>query len=311
MRFINRQNKSLEVSIIFNLFFHMNIYQEITTSIQKLKNHWERTEQSSHGVSRIDKDILIQDLRQLYDLVFEIEIGHARPAKAVDNVAPSYEMPKPETESVPLIQTPPSDLQKNEVAQLEEETILPNENPQQNPQEIEFEIVEPKELITEDTNEIRETLPEELTVEKDKVETQNPELVKEPEPLADQPTNTISQEKESPQSKIPISTSDKFQAGKTLADIYQNNGDNSFAAKFGKNKITDIKSAIGINDKFLFINEIFNGNSQNYSQAIESINHFELYHEALAFVEKVREENKVDNQDALGKLLEIIKRKFH
>ena len=37
----------------------------------------------------------------------------------------------------------------------------------------------------------------------------------------------------------------------------------------------DLKDAIGINEKFLFINELFDGNLQDYSEALNKLNAFE------------------------------------
>ena len=44
------------------------------------------------------------------------------------------------------------------------------------------------------------------------------------------------------------------------------------AHKIHRNPIKDLKAAIGINEKFLFINKLFGGNNQQYNEAIERIN---------------------------------------
>src|SRR5205085_8186440 len=46
----------------------------------------------------------------------------------------------------------------------------------------------------------------------------------------------------------------------------------TLAHKLHNKPVTDLKAAIGINEKFLFINKLFGGSLQNYSEAIERIN---------------------------------------
>jgi hypothetical protein len=48
--------------------------------------------------------------------------------------------------------------------------------------------------------------------------------------------------------------------------------------------ITDLKSAINLNDKLLYIKDLFNGYSLAYSEAIEIVNRFNTYEEAERFL---------------------------
>lgn len=50
--------------------------------------------------------------------------------------------------------------------------------------------------------------------------------------------------------------------------------------------VTDIKQAITLNDKLLFIKDLFNGYSLAYSEAIEILNRFNTFEEASAFLNK-------------------------
>lgn len=82
-----------------------------------------------------------------------------------------------------------------------------------------------------------------------------------------------------------VNTPDLFSGGSgTLADklkdekpsvvdrISQGMPDNSVANKLQQKPLADIRAAIGINEKFLFINELFNGNLNEYNQAIQALN---------------------------------------
>ena len=44
--------------------------------------------------------------------------------------------------------------------------------------------------------------------------------------------------------------------------------------------IKDLKKAIGVNDSFLFINEVFRGDEAMYERSIKTINSFSIFPEA-------------------------------
>jgi len=73
----------------------------------------------------------------------------------------------------------------------------------------------------------------------------------------------------------------------------------------------DLKSLININEKFLFINELFDGNLRDYSQAIDRLNIQEDKREAFAILEEMFKKNLWDAQSmAFKKLTEIIEKRF-
>lgn len=50
--------------------------------------------------------------------------------------------------------------------------------------------------------------------------------------------------------------------------------------------IKDLKKAIGINDRFVFINELFRGDEVMYERSIKTINNFSIYAEAQYWMER-------------------------
>ncbi|HQU99775.1 MAG: hypothetical protein JNK61_08900 [Bacteroidia bacterium] len=59
----------------------------------------------------------------------------------------------------------------------------------------------------------------------------------------------------------------------------------SIADKLNSRKIADLKKAIGINEKFLFINELFEGSLASYNEHIEKINVAADVHHAHAIID--------------------------
>ena len=290
----------------------MDINQDISLSLQKIKTDWERSGQSGKGISRIDKDILIQDLRRLYDLVFELEISSANPGKVVGKSSPkveSYtrEVVKPPTRQDQLLEGLPTQENNNDKVS----NIHQDEKQPQKPEEVEPEIVEDEvPPISQKPKEAIEEIIEKPIDNQDTQTTKEPTKENQHNVPLEESVKKQATEKYPSKNKAAKSTSEKFHAPKTFADIYQKNGDNSLATKIKKNSISDVKAAIGINDKFLFISEIFKGNSQAYHRAIDTLNNYNHFHEALEFIENISVENKVENSEAAKDLIEIIKRKF-
>ena len=78
---------------------------------------------------------------------------------------------------------------------------------------------------------------------------------------------------------------------------------------FMKSKpINMLSEAIGINDKFLFIRELFNGNSELYNQTISSLDNSGNIDDASTIVQNITGDDT--NNKAAKQLLELVKRKF-
>ncbi len=96
----------------------------------------------------------------------------------------------------------------------------------------------------------------------------------------------------------------------TLGDKLMDEQDESLAAKMQKNKIHDLKTAIGINEKFLFINELFDSNVHEYNQAIDQLNSFDDYDKAFKFINELKDKYGWKNDDTYKYFLSFIKRRY-
>lgn len=72
--------------------------------------------------------------------------------------------------------------------------------------------------------------------------------------------------------------------------------------------ISSLSEAIGINDRFLFIRELFNGNSELYNKTISSLENTGTFGDASSIVMNIAG-NDAENK-AAKQLLELVKRKF-
>lgn len=76
--------------------------------------------------------------------------------------------------------------------------------------------------------------------------------------------------------------------------------------------IRDLKKAIGVNDRFLFINELFRGDEPMYERSIKTINNFSILPEAQYWIQR---ELKVkigwkDSDDVVKQFDQLVKRRF-
>lgn len=72
--------------------------------------------------------------------------------------------------------------------------------------------------------------------------------------------------------------------------------------------VTDLSEAIGVNDRFLFIREIFDGNKESYDQAIMKLDNVQTLNDARAIIMSYTGEDKAN--EAVKQLLEMVKRKL-
>jgi len=106
---------------------------------------------------------------------------------------------------------------------------------------------------------------------------------------------------------------DKFkETQKSMNDkIASEKPDKTLADKIGKTSIANLKTAIGINDKFLFINELFKGDIQEYNKTIDKLNSYTQLEECTGFLEEQKARyHWADKPDAYHKLEELLIRKF-
>lgn len=72
--------------------------------------------------------------------------------------------------------------------------------------------------------------------------------------------------------------------------------------------IKDLRSAIGLNDKVMFIRELFNNNVENYNYVMEQLNNCSNMDEAMTILEK--NINVHSDSQAIKQLLELVYRRF-
>jgi len=87
--------------------------------------------------------------------------------------------------------------------------------------------------------------------------------------------------------------------------------DISIGSKMQNNAINDIRKAIGLNEKFLFINELFSGNNDAFNIHIDKLNNCENTKQANMYLENLSQEYHWEAENTVKeKFYQIVERRF-
>src|SRR4030042_2682280 len=108
----------------------------------------------------------------------------------------------------------------------------------------------------------------------------------------------------------PKILSDRFkkQAVSLNENIIQSKPVYDLSARLQTKPISNIQNAIGLNDKFLFINELFNGEADKYNETIEILNNATNFNEAYNYL--VENFQWDMDSELVKKILDLIRRKL-
>ena len=133
-------------------------------------------------------------------------------------------------------------------------------------------------------------------------------------PVIETPIAPIEQEKpvEIVEHKItePVKKAEEI---KSINDKFSSQAEKqTLADKLGQQPIQDLTKSIGLNQKFLFMNDLFEAENQKYKEAIEIINNFSDFTSANAYINEnlVSQLNWDLESVSAQKFIEIVKRRF-
>ncbi|MBI3500876.1 MAG: hypothetical protein HY063_03695 [Bacteroidetes bacterium] len=93
--------------------------------------------------------------------------------------------------------------------------------------------------------------------------------------------------------------------------IVAKKSEESVTEKISHKKISDLKSVIGINEKFQFINELFDGNMKEYTVALDQINNFSTLGDAVNYLANLKEMYKWNSENPIASNFEeLVQRRF-
>lgn len=200
----------------------------------------------------------------------------------VEEVVSEGEISTPvEEESVeePIIETQPEVEPEPEVQSMEE-TISEEAPVEEQEQEIEEPVEEEEEVV--------EHVVEEPIVATNSIEEFN---------------NEINEE----MSSLGVDSS-----GLEVNEIAAMEEDKSINTRIQRQPIGDLRRAIGLNERFLYANELFNGNMEAFNLALNELNHIESVEDAFRIIDLQLKPkyNWVAENEAVTKFIDLVERRF-
>jgi hypothetical protein len=268
------------------------LIHEINRTLETLKMYADRLEKNAGKVHRMDIELMIEKTREIYDrliqldtliIPFETEI----PKTVVVETEKQEEKIEPEPEVV--VKPATEEIPEPETKETYEKPVITEKEPeeQQEIQHMEEEPAEPAEI------------PEEKEVVSHKEVREEPEI-------------TDAQQDYTETEEDSKSTIDLFSSAEpTISDVYSEQETVTVADKFNQETVNELREAIGINEKFLFINELFNGDMSKYNKAIDELDEMATYKGAETYLLELKVQHQwEEDSQALMKLTELVKRKF-
>lgn len=276
----------------------------IVEDIVEEKEEMYEEEPSEEENEEMDADIL-EFVKEVPKAVFEEKSPiqqtpdlFSEPEPVPDPVKAVEPEPVVEAKPEPVVAPEPEpivepEVEKSEDSELDEEP-LKVETPELKPTPEPVVVVEPEPVV--------EAKPE-------------PVVVPEPEPIVE-PEAEKSEDSELTEDVLepePIPESVKVEEKpqqRSLNDLF-NEQKQDLGEKFQQTKITDLTKAMSINDKFLFIRELFKNKSEEFSHAIHTLNKCENIEEAFDIMEGLKKQYFWDStSSAYLALCDLVRRKF-
>jgi hypothetical protein len=230
------------------------------------------------NMARIDVDLLLAELRQVYDKTIDLQAsveGGRHEQKPVI---------KPVTTVETHLPTPPPPVSKP-----------------QNPS-----LFQPVETPKPETKVVVEIVKENSEISN--IDIEAPVII----PVPPAPAPFVLHPEPKPVSHVVPDRPIIPEPAKSLHQAFEEKTvDHSLASRLQYNPINDLRSAIGINDKFLMMNQLFTGSLEQYNSNIERLNNFHNFDDADAFLFQLKELHSwADELPALEKLKHYVKRRY-
>lgn len=287
---------------------HQEIKDRIIHLLQEIVERTHSISQPTRPEIDIEIDIAMDDIRQLYrefDLLRRIQPTTATkmpPSDAAEVVAHTQHT-KPEQVAIDLV---PASIVVDEVPlpKIAEQPAVskapgPAPEPLEEPQAgKEFVAGKPTPI-----QEIHGINPESVLV---KPETAKP---------ADLPHNGNRGVVDLFTQEAPRSVGENFarEDNSLHKRIVAQKEDRSIGTRLQMTPVANLKDAIGVNEKFLFINELFGGNIQVYNEAIARLNSFGNMQQAFDFLNELSDSLAWDQNrsgQAIEKMANFVQRRY-
>lgn len=291
---------------------------QIDEILNKMSNQVNFLIRNNKLMNQLDVDLLMENTRKLYDTLCSVKCNM-------------------DVDSIPMeIEEVEEELRNSEIQEEEEFRNSGIQEEIEDEEEIEdvFESSEIEEEYEEFESDFEDDIEEDLEEEEfgdsgvqDEEEIEDEEDEEEFRDSGIQGEEDIEEEKEEEQEEQQQEQEEQQQEqedsgiraykkvytidAQTLGDKLESAADTSLAARLQRKPVADLATAIGINDKFLLLNELFGGSMEKYNKSIRALNNFSTLLGAKTYMSELQIEFQWDcESDAYRKLDDLVERRF-
>lgn len=275
------------------------IIQQLKSNQEAFNSKLAKVEDLGSSVSKSVLRDLIQDARELHEgtVVLSYILFNEEESKGEQ-----LEIPLNETTSSPSQEKVEEFEEGNGFTEEEELMDALDEAIGFTQKEIQTES-----MVSEIANVI-EKVESDLEVQEEEIE----EVVNEPQiiPVENEEKEELAEEDIPSQEELTASLESDISS---VISMHSNNPvaseeeeDNSLAAKLARKKIENLSSAIGINEKFLFTNELFDGNTEQFLKTIDDLNNCVSLSEAKDKLTTVAQKRSWEKEEEPYQKLELL-----
>ena len=286
---------------------------QIDEILNKMSNQVNFLIRNNKLMNQLDVDLLMENTRKLYDTLCSVKCNM-------------------DVDSIPMeIEEVEEELRNSEIQEEEEFRNSGIQEEIEDEEEIEdvFESSEIEEEYEEFESDFEDDIEEDLEEEEfgdsgvqDEEEIEDEEDEEEFRDSGIQGEEDIEEEKEEEQEQEEQQQEQEDSGiraykkvytidAQTLGDKLESAADTSLAARLQRKPVADLAAAIGINDKFLLLNELFGGSMEKYNKSIRALNNFSTLLGAKTYMSELQIEFQWDcESDAYRKLDDLVERRF-
>ncbi len=290
-----------------------SLLYEIKSELENLLRQTQKMAQDPHPVHPLDKDLMLEKTRRLYEKMMALE----RAGQDENNPVSKKELPTPEKEV-----TLPEEAEKTENPLREPQTGKENirqagiSNPTPENQQ-----TSPKQETHPENNNIETVTakaspapvaPQAAAPQAAKPQAAKPQAAK-PQAAKPQAEKQETENPSKPTGPPAETTLDLFSSAphESLGETLKPTEKPALADTLQTTPINDIREAIGINDKFTFVNDLFNGDLERYNKVMDELNGFTGLSGAQTYLAELQVQYQWNEESpAYRKLSLLLERKF-
>ncbi|HOS47211.1 MAG TPA: hypothetical protein PLG57_01185 [Bacteroidia bacterium] len=306
------------------------IIQSINHQIETFTEQFLMAAENGGPIPLIEIDLMKHTVRNLYQQLHELQIVSQRPMEpeTLHIQQPLAVKQKITEKQAPIIISEPEPEVHFEEPQIPEVIIMNDIMPEPEIEETvtaisETIVVEEKPVVIE--TEIEEPVIAAQPVIETKKEIQPEVILSSPSEKAEiiaaavvETPRVVEEAKKvvvnaSLFDDVTPTVASKYKEQETLYDkISKNQQGATIAEKLSAKPVIDLRKSIGINERFAFINELFEGNQQLFMESIDKLNNMPVYDDArrVLYEELAGKMNWNTKAKTFSDLDELVKRRF-